>query len=141
MSSPVRNPTRTTSPRDTQRHSIATVSAERRHRMIAHVAYYFSQERGFAPGHELDDWLAAERQIDAAAGRNEATTVAGSSNVLANTDEVAQEQTRAESHNREQKPWYPRIESMPPVYNVENWQNRSVDDHPVSLEDMETEED
>jgi len=140
MSSPVRNPTRTPS-RDTQRHSISTVSAERRHWMIARAAYYFSQQRGFAPGHELDDWLAAESKIDAALGRNEAPTVAGSSNVPANTAEVAQEQTKTESHDREQKPWYPRIESMLPVYNVENWQNRSVDDHPVSLEDIETEED
>jgi hypothetical protein len=38
---------------------------------------------------------------------------------------------------REQKPWYPTIERMPEFYNVETWQNRSVDDDPVLLEDVE----
>jgi hypothetical protein len=32
-------------------------------RMIAEAAYCRAQRRGFAPGHELDDWLAAEKQI------------------------------------------------------------------------------
>ncbi len=31
---------------------------------IQDAAYRRAQERGFAPGAELDDWLAAERQID-----------------------------------------------------------------------------
>lgn len=35
-----------------------------RHAMIAEAAYYRAQKRGFAAGHELDDWLAAEREID-----------------------------------------------------------------------------
>jgi hypothetical protein len=39
-----------------------------RHEMIARAAYYRSQRRGFAPGHELDDWLAAEHDIDAVCG-------------------------------------------------------------------------
>ena len=46
--------------------------AAARHIMIREAAYYRAKERGFAPGHELDDWLHAERQIDAllaAAGR------------------------------------------------------------------------
>lgn len=30
---------------------------------IAEAAYYLAEERGFVPGHELDDWLAAEREI------------------------------------------------------------------------------
>ena len=30
---------------------------------IARAAYYLAEQRGFAPGHELDDWLAAERQL------------------------------------------------------------------------------
>jgi hypothetical protein len=42
-----------------------------RHEMIARAAYYRSQRRGFAPGHELDDWLAAERDIDAISGLTE----------------------------------------------------------------------
>lgn len=32
---------------------------------IACAAYLMAEARGFEPGHELDDWLAAERQIGA----------------------------------------------------------------------------
>lgn len=32
-------------------------------RMIGEAAYYIAEQRGFEPGHELDDWLAAEAQI------------------------------------------------------------------------------
>ncbi|HTX06777.1 MAG TPA: DUF2934 domain-containing protein [Steroidobacteraceae bacterium] len=35
----------------------------RRHAMIAEGAYYRAQRRGFAPGHELDDWLEAEADL------------------------------------------------------------------------------
>lgn len=35
-----------------------------RHQTIAQAAYFLAQARGFEQGHELDDWLAAERQID-----------------------------------------------------------------------------
>lgn len=31
--------------------------------MIAVAAYYRAQRRDFAPGHELEDWLAAETEI------------------------------------------------------------------------------
>ena len=31
--------------------------------MIAVAAYFISAQRGFEPGHELDDWLAAEAQV------------------------------------------------------------------------------
>jgi len=31
--------------------------------MIAERAYYLAEKRGFAPGHELEDWLAAEREV------------------------------------------------------------------------------
>lgn len=41
------------------------VGRQRRHTMIAEAAYFRALRRGFAPGHELDDWLAAEAQIDA----------------------------------------------------------------------------
>lgn len=37
--------------------------AERHHR-IEVAAYFLAEQRGFAPGHELDDWLAAEDAID-----------------------------------------------------------------------------
>jgi hypothetical protein len=31
--------------------------------MIAKRAYFKAEARGFAPGHELEDWLAAEREV------------------------------------------------------------------------------
>lgn len=31
--------------------------------MIADAAYYRAEQRGFAPGNELDDWLAAEAEV------------------------------------------------------------------------------
>lgn len=37
-----------------------------RHRMIAETAYFRWLHRGFGSGHELEDWLAAEAQVDAA---------------------------------------------------------------------------
>lgn len=39
--------------------------AARQH-MIDEAAYYRYVERGFAPGHELDDWLAAEADFERA---------------------------------------------------------------------------
>jgi hypothetical protein len=37
---------------------------------IAKRAYELAAQRGFTPGHELDDWLQAEREIEAGAPRN-----------------------------------------------------------------------
>ena len=39
--------------------------AEGRLQQIAEAAYFLAEARGFAPGRELEDWLAAEREIDA----------------------------------------------------------------------------
>jgi hypothetical protein len=36
---------------------------------IAEAAYFRAQQRGFAPGYELEDWLAAEKDIDATFGK------------------------------------------------------------------------
>ncbi len=33
--------------------------------MIAVAAYYLAERRAFEPGHEIEDWLEAEKQIDA----------------------------------------------------------------------------
>jgi hypothetical protein len=40
--------------------------------MIAESAYLRAERRGFAPGHEAEDWFAAEREVDAllSAGTN-----------------------------------------------------------------------
>ena len=39
-----------------------------RYRQISVFAYYKAEQRGFAPGHMWDDWLAAEREVDARSG-------------------------------------------------------------------------
>jgi len=44
--------------------AVPMTGADERARMIAEAAYYLSEQRGFAPGHEVEDWLAAEQQID-----------------------------------------------------------------------------
>lgn len=44
----------------------AVVRPEARLTMICDAAYFLAERRGFATGHELDDWLAAEQQIDLA---------------------------------------------------------------------------
>jgi hypothetical protein len=43
----------------------ATVSADERRGMIAKAAYLRGERRGFAPGGEAEDWIAAEEEIDA----------------------------------------------------------------------------
>jgi hypothetical protein len=40
------------------------VSVEERQRMIAEAAYFRAQQRGFNGGDPLDDWLAAEQEIN-----------------------------------------------------------------------------
>ncbi len=40
------------------------IDAEK-HEAIALAAYYIAAERGFEPGHELEDWVEAEIQLDA----------------------------------------------------------------------------
>ena len=43
----------------------AAISAEDRRAMIAEAAYLRAERRGFASGHETEDWLAAEVEVDA----------------------------------------------------------------------------
>jgi hypothetical protein len=40
------------------------IDAAHRNRLIAEVAYYRAEARGFSASGILDDWLAAEREID-----------------------------------------------------------------------------
>jgi hypothetical protein len=35
-----------------------------RYASIAQAAYFRSQHRGFKPGYEMEDWLAAEAEVD-----------------------------------------------------------------------------
>jgi hypothetical protein len=44
--------------------SITEVSNEERYRLIAEAAYFRSEKRSFAPGYELEDWLAAEAELE-----------------------------------------------------------------------------
>jgi hypothetical protein len=37
-----------------------------RHTMIAEAAYFRAERRGFEPGHELEDWLGAESELERA---------------------------------------------------------------------------
>jgi hypothetical protein len=46
-------------------HSPAPVSADTRRAMIAEAAYYIAEQRGFSDGRDVEDWLLAEKQIDA----------------------------------------------------------------------------
>jgi hypothetical protein len=41
------------------------LTAAERHRRICELAYRRAEQRGFAPGGEVDDWLEAEREVDA----------------------------------------------------------------------------
>ena len=42
------------------------IDPERRRALIAEAAYFRAERRGFAPGHEAEDWLAAEAEVDTA---------------------------------------------------------------------------
>jgi hypothetical protein len=41
-----------------------TVSPAERHSMIEKEAYLRAEQRNFAPGHEVEDWLAAEAEVN-----------------------------------------------------------------------------
>jgi hypothetical protein len=42
----------------------AEVSNEARYVMVQEAAYWRAERRGFEPGFELEDWLAAENEVD-----------------------------------------------------------------------------
>jgi|HubBroStandDraft_1064217.scaffolds.fasta_scaffold339078_2 hypothetical protein len=44
---------------------VPAVSADERRDLIARAAYLRGQSRGFPPGGEAEDWLAAEKEVDA----------------------------------------------------------------------------
>jgi hypothetical protein len=46
----------------------AATAPNDRHQLIARAAYYLAERRGYESGHELDDWLAAEREVDRGMG-------------------------------------------------------------------------
>jgi hypothetical protein len=61
---PASTTTTTTASPPRRRAKLAQVSADIRRAMIAESAYLRSERRGFVPGFEEQDWLAAEKEID-----------------------------------------------------------------------------
>jgi hypothetical protein len=58
-------------------HTAAFLESERRKAMIEEAAYYRAAQRGFEPGRELEDWCAAENDIDTRLARGELPTLCG----------------------------------------------------------------
>ena len=56
---------KTTSPRSykTAGDSAGKLSAEEVYRLIQESAYFKAKARGFAPGHEVQDWIEAEAEV------------------------------------------------------------------------------
>ncbi|MDE2052551.1 MAG: DUF2934 domain-containing protein [Gammaproteobacteria bacterium] len=46
--------------------SLSPVTADTRRAMIAEAAYYIAEQRGFGSDREVEDWLLAEKQVEAA---------------------------------------------------------------------------
>jgi hypothetical protein len=63
-------PTTSPPPFDPLRFVATPKAIKSREAMIAELAYFKAQSRGFAPGHEVEDWLAAESEIDMRSGLN-----------------------------------------------------------------------
>ncbi len=49
----------------TRKGASKTVTPEDRWKMIAEAAFFRAEQRGFVPGGEIADWLAAEMEVDA----------------------------------------------------------------------------
>ncbi len=43
-----------------------TITKEERWNLVAKAAYFRAEKRHFAAGHDLSDWMEAEREVDAA---------------------------------------------------------------------------
>ena len=63
---PAVRPAQAETPKQARR--IEAPTGEARYRWIAHAAYLRAEKRGFAPGQEIDDWLAAEAEFLAVHG-------------------------------------------------------------------------
>jgi hypothetical protein len=44
--------------------AMTAISSEERRALIAQAAYFRAERRGFQPGHEAEDWSAAEQEVD-----------------------------------------------------------------------------
>jgi Protein of unknown function (DUF2934) len=52
------------------RPATAALSAAQREQMVRTAAYFRAERRGFAPGNEWDDWLAAEAEVGSLPAQN-----------------------------------------------------------------------
>jgi Protein of unknown function (DUF2934) len=43
---------------------VQQTTVKSREALVAEIAYFRALSRGFEPGHEIDDWLAAENEVD-----------------------------------------------------------------------------
>ncbi len=65
---------------DNTYHLDQTPASKERHRRIAEAAYLIAERRGFQGGSALEDWLAAEAQIDGRSAQVSTTTHSQSHN-------------------------------------------------------------
>jgi hypothetical protein len=64
--------------------------------LIAERAYYRAERRGFVPGHELDDWLSAEREVAELLAASERAPVTMSARTTARRKNGAATKTKRE---------------------------------------------
>jgi hypothetical protein len=53
------------------------IESEQRHAMISEAAYFLSEQGGFCPGRQLEDWLSAEKDIDRSPSSGETVSACG----------------------------------------------------------------
>jgi hypothetical protein len=44
--------------------TVSSIDPDVRRRLVAAEAYFLAERRGFAAGHEVEDWVAAEAAVD-----------------------------------------------------------------------------
>ena len=47
-----------------QGNNVQGIEPDKLRRKIAERAYFIAEKRGFATGHDIDDWLAAEQELN-----------------------------------------------------------------------------
>ena len=61
---PAKTATKTTArPQSFSGNARADISPDELRKLISEAAYYRAKQRGFAPGHELEDWIQAEAEV------------------------------------------------------------------------------
>ncbi len=61
---PIKSNKKTTTKPTKKSRSNKKVGLPDKQKMIQEAAYFIAQQRGFAPGNEIEDWLAAERKVN-----------------------------------------------------------------------------